>query len=102
MVNESRECIIITGMSGAGKSSALNVLEDQGFYAIDNLPPALLPQLFDILESNSTAAEKGVAAVVDARSETLLNDLAQVVAKLRENGIRTKIIFIDCSNEVLV
>lgn len=102
MVNESRECIIITGMSGAGKSSALNVLEDQGFYAIDNLPPALLPQLFDILESNSTAAEKGVAAVVDARSETLLNDLAQVVAKLRENGIRTKIIFIDCSNEDLV
>ncbi|MBR4400998.1 MAG: RNase adapter RapZ [Synergistes sp.] len=89
-------------MSGAGKSSALNVLEDQGFYAIDNLPPALLPQLFDILESNSTAAEKGVAAVVDARSETLLNDLAQVVAKLRENGIRTKIIFIDCSNEDLV
>ena len=102
MVNESRECIIITGMSGAGKSSALNVLEDQGFYAIDNLPPALLPQLFDILESHSTAAEKGVAAVVDARSETLLNDLAQVVAKLRENGIRTKIIFIDCSDEDLV
>lgn len=102
MVNESRECIIITGMSGAGKSSALNVLEDHGFYAIDNLPPALLPQLFDILESHSTAAEKGVAAVVDARSETLLNDLAQVVAKLRENGIRTKIIFIDCSDEDLV
>ena len=89
-------------MSGAGKSSALNVLEDQGFYAIDNLPPALLPQLFDILESHSSAAEKGVAAVVDARSETLLNDLAQVVAKLRENGIRTKIIFIDCSDEDLV
>ncbi|MBQ9881941.1 MAG: RNase adapter RapZ [Synergistes sp.] len=102
MVIESRECIIITGMSGAGKSSALNVLEDQGFYAIDNLPPALLPQLFDILESHSSAAEKGVAAVVDARSETLLNDLAQVVAKLRENGIRTKIIFIDCSDEDLV
>lgn len=102
MVNESRECIIITGMSGAGKSSALNVLEDQGFYAIDNLPPALLPQLFDILESHSSASEKGVAAVVDARSETLLNDLSQVVAKLHENGIRTKIIFIDCSDEDLV
>ena len=102
MLNESRGCIIITGMSGAGKSSALNVLEDQGFYAIDNLPPALLPQLFDMLESHSSAADKGVAAVVDVRSEALLNDLSQVVVKLRENGIKTKIIFIDCSDGDLV
>ncbi|OFB61702.1 kinase [Synergistes jonesii] len=89
-------------MSGAGKSSALNVLEDQGFYAIDNLPPALLPQLFDMLESHSSAADKGVAAVVDVRSEALLNDLSQVVVKLHENGIKTKIIFIDCSDGDLV
>ena len=84
---EIKRCIIITGMSGAGKSSALNVFEDQGFYAIDNLPPALLPQLMDVLANHPAAVNYGVAAVVDARGKELLNDLSCVVEKLREKGV---------------
>ena len=76
---EIKRCIIITGMSGAGKSSALNVFEDQGFYAIDNLPPAMLPQLMEVLGSHPAAVNYGVAAVVDARGKELLNDLSCVV-----------------------
>ena len=83
---EIKRCIIITGMSGAGKSSALNVFEDQGFYAIDNLPPALLPQLMDVLANHPAAVNYGVAAVVDARGKELLNDL----------------LFINASDEALV
>ncbi len=99
---EIKRCVIITGMSGAGKSSALNVFEDQGFYAIDNLPPSLLPQLLDVLSGHPSAVRGGVAAVVDARGKDLMNDLVNVAAKLRENGKNVEILFIDASNETLV
>ena len=90
---EIKRCIIITGMSGAGKSSALNVFEDQGFYAIDNLPPAMLPQLMEVLGSHPAAVNYGVAAVVDARGKELLNDLSCVVEKLREKGVDAEVPF---------
>lgn len=99
---EIKRCIIITGMSGAGKSSALNVFEDQGFYAIDNLPPALLPQLMDVLANHPAAVNYGVAAVVDARGKELLNDLSCVVEKLREKGVDAEVLFINASDEALV
>ena len=99
---EIKRCIIITGMSGAGKSSALNVFEDQGFYAIDNLPPTLLPQLLEVLESHQSAVRSGVAAVVDVRGQDLLNELVNVAARLREKGVRTDILFVDSSDETLV
>lgn len=99
---EIKRCIIITGMSGAGKSSALDVFEDQGFYAIDNIPPSLLPQLLDVLEGHSADVRGGVAAVVDARSKELMEDLAEVAADLRGAGKRVDIVFIDASNETLV
>ncbi|GAB1487029.1 hypothetical protein MASR2M79_20810 [Aminivibrio sp.] len=68
MENESRgvkRCVIITGMSGAGKTTALKILEDQGMFAIDNIPPALLSQLLVLLEKHRAAVQCGVAAVMD-------------------------------------
>lgn len=88
-----KRCVIITGMSGAGKSSALNVLEDQGFYVIDNLPPTLLPQLLDVLVNHHSAVNNGVAAVVDVRGEELLNDLGKVVSILREKVEKLEILY---------
>ncbi|MEG1799451.1 MAG: RNase adapter RapZ, partial [Synergistaceae bacterium] len=82
--NTIKRCVIITGMSGGGKSSALNVFEDQGYYVIDNLPPTLLPQLIDVLATHQSAVSNGVAAVVDVRGEELLNDLDNVLSCLRE------------------
>lgn len=100
--SEITRCIIITGMSGAGKSSALNVFEDQGFYAIDNIPPTLLPQLLSVLEEHSEAAGGGVAAVVDVRGKELMRDLVNVAAQIRKEGRSVDIVFVDASNETLV
>jgi UPF0042 nucleotide-binding protein len=95
-------CIIITGLSGAGKSTALNILEDQGYYAIDNIPPALLPQLLELLKNHRAAVRSGVAAVVDTRGEELLQDLLQAVSVLRTQGRDILILFLDASDEALI
>jgi len=97
-----KRCVIVTGMSGGGKSSALNVFEDQGFYVIDNLPPTLLPQLLDVLENHQAAVSNGVAAVVDVRSEDLLNDLEYAVAKVREKVGKVDVLFVDATDDWLV
>ena len=97
-----KRCVIITGMSGGGKSSALNVFEDQGFYVIDNLPPTLLPQLLDVLVGHQSAVNNGVAAVIDVRGEELLNDLEKVVAKLKQKVERLEVLFVDAADETLV
>lgn len=89
-------------MSGGGKSSALNVFEDQGFYVIDNLPPALLPQLLDVLASHQAATSCGVAAVVDVRSQDLLSDLDNAAARVREKVEKLDILFVDACDECLV
>ena len=100
--NKIKRCVIITGMSGGGKSSALNVFEDQGFYVIDNLPPTLLPQLLEVLVNHQSALNNGVAAVVDVRGEELLNDLERVVSKLIEKVEKIEILFVDATDETLV
>lgn len=89
-------------MSGGGKSSALNVLEDNGFYAIDNLPPALLPQLLEVLAEHPHAVRNGVAVVVDGRSGGLLGELDGIVEKLRSGTNEVVSIFLDASDETLV
>lgn len=100
--NLVRKCVIITGMSGGGKSSALTVFEDQGYYAIDNLPPTLLPQLISVLKNNQSAVTNGVAAVVDIREESLLNDLHKVVSVLKDSMEKLEIVFVDASDEAIV
>lgn len=96
------KCVIITGLSGAGKSTALNILEDQGYYAIDNIPPALLPQLLELLKNHRAAIRSGVAAVVDTRGEALLQDLVQAVSALRLQGKDVLILFLDASDDSLI
>ncbi len=95
-------CVIITGMSGAGKSATLNILEDQGLFAIDNIPPSLLPQLLNVLSRHRSAVQNGVVAVVDIRGGDLLSDLVSVQENLREQLTSVKVIFLDASDEILV
>lgn len=105
MDNEARgvkQCVIITGMSGAGKTTALKVLEDQGMFAIDNIPPALLSQLLILLEKHRAAVQCGVAAVVDVRGDSLLDDFPSAMAALRKECPRTSILFLDSSDDVLL
>ena len=97
-----RRGIILTGLSGSGKTTALRILEDQGFYAIDNLPPALLPQLLDVLGGHHSAVTQGIAAVVDVRGEHLLDDLEVVLGTLRRHLDSLTLVFLDASDSALV
>ncbi|MDD3924404.1 MAG: RNase adapter RapZ [Erysipelotrichaceae bacterium] len=91
---------IITGMSGSGKSRAVNSLEDIGFYCIDNLPPNFLLTLTQF--AYKTAAVKNLAIVVDARSKEMFSEFANELNRLRTSGIEYKLIFIDCDDQVLL
>lgn len=97
-----QRCIIITGMSGGGKSTALHMLEDRGMYAIDNIPPALLPQLLSVLSRHEGAVQSGVAAVVDVRGDRLLRDLFSVIELLRKKNIAVTVLFFDASDNILL
>jgi UPF0042 nucleotide-binding protein len=97
-----KQCIIITGMSGAGKSTALKILEDQGMFAIDNIPPALLSQLIFLLEKHRAAIRWGVAAVVDVRGDSLLDDFPAALAALKKQTSQVHIVFFDAEDNVLL
>jgi len=93
------EIILITGMSGSGKSVALNALEDAGFYCVDNLPPELLLPFVE-LERKHNALKLAIA--VDVRSATSLPLLPQQLDVLRHQGVQVKLLFLDSSTETLV
>lgn len=97
-----QKCIIITGMSGGGKSTALHLLEDNGMYAIDNIPPSLLPQLMMVLSKHEAAIKNGVVAVIDIRGDNLLGDLFHAIEFLRKEGTDVTLLFLEASDEVLL
>ena len=93
------EIVLITGMSGSGKSVALNALEDAGFYCVDNLPPELL---LPFVELERKHRERRIAIAVDVRSATSLPLMPQQLDILRTQGLSLKLLFLDSSTEVLV
>ncbi len=84
---------VVTGMSGAGRSAAADVLEDLGFFVIDNLPPALIPKVAELGRGREGASR--FALVVDTRAGEYLPDLESALAELRESGARTRVLFLD-------
>jgi UPF0042 nucleotide-binding protein len=92
---------IITGMSGAGRSAASDVLEDLGFFVIDNLPPALIGKVAELARGGQSLPSR-YAFVVDVRSGDFLHELDDALGELRHMGARTRILFLDASDEVLV
>ena len=93
------ELVLITGMSGSGKSVALRALEDSGYYCVDNLPPALLSP-FVALEREHLGSR--VAIAIDVRSAAALPLLPQQLSQLREEGVAAKVLFLDAHNSTLV
>ncbi|PWF54685.1 RNase adapter RapZ [Massilia glaciei] len=91
--------VLITGISGSGKSVALNVLEDAGFYCVDNLPPALLPSLVLTLATDGTSM---LAVAVDARSAESLVDLPANIKTLKDQGHDVKVVFLTANTHSLV
>jgi UPF0042 nucleotide-binding protein len=93
--------IIITGMSGAGKSQTVKCLEDFGFFCVDNLPPALIPKFAEICFKSAGKMEK-VALVIDIREGELLNDLLPYLSSLKGTEVSFEILFLEATNQVLV
>jgi len=93
------DIVIITGMSGAGRSTAANALEDLGWYVVDNLPPALLPTMLDLADR---ASLPGVAAIIDARSAGFSTDLKSAIAALAARGVSPQVVFLEASERTLV
>jgi len=94
------ELIIVTGMSGAGKTVVLKTLEDAGYYCVDNLPVFLIPQ-FSVLGQQNQEITK-FAVGIDTRSGSGLNTVPQMLEELKKRGIGYKVIFLDASDPVLI
>jgi UPF0042 nucleotide-binding protein len=91
---------LITGLSGAGRSEAAKCFEDIGYFVVDNLPPALIPKMAELVET--TGGQQRVAIVADARGGKFFGDLAAALNVLRQRRIATRILFLEASDEVLV
>ena len=99
-VQAAGEVLIVTGMSGAGRTTAANALEDLDWYVVDNLPPQMLRPLLELSELAGGALPK-VAAVVDVRGRDMFRDLPAITRALRD-GRQLRVLFLDASDEVLV
>ncbi len=99
-VADVADVVVITGMSGAGRTHAMHVFEDLGYYVIDNLPPSLLLPLAKIVGIQSGVG-RHLACVCDLRSQGLFDQLLEEVAKLEEHEISCTVLFLDASDEAL-
>ncbi len=95
------ELLIVTGMSGAGKSQAANVLEDIGFYCVDNIPPAIIPSFVELSARSGDLLSK-MAIVTDMRGGVLFSEIEDVLTSLKNNSINYKILFLDAADDVLI
>lgn len=94
-------CVIVTGMSGAGKSTALKMLEDVGYFCVDNLPVPLIPKMADLLRVPGSELNKA-ALGVDIRSGESLAEMAEVLKELDAAGMKYEILFLESSDNVLI
>ncbi len=93
--------VIITGLSGSGKSTALRALEDIGFFCVDNLPVVLLPKFLDITIVSSPKIDR-VAMVMDLREKGFLEKYCRIFGKLKERGFKIEILFLEASDDTLL
>ena len=96
----SREMLIVTGMSGAGRSTVGNALEDLGWYVVDNLPPQMLRPLVELAQHAGNALPR-IAAVVDVRGGKLFADVKDAVETMRANA-NVRVLFLEATDAVLV
>jgi len=95
------ETVIVTGLSGAGRSTAAKCLEDLGFFVVDNLPPELVATMID-LGSHSQGAVTKLAVVMDVRSRAFSKDLAGVIGDLDKRDLQPRILFLEATDAVLI
>jgi UPF0042 nucleotide-binding protein len=98
---EALEIIIVTGMSGSGKSFAIRAFEDNGFFCIDNLPALLIPKFLDLCQDHREGVRR-IALGVDLRGEQFLRSWPKVLAELKAAGHYVQVLFFDASDDVLL
>src|SRR5690348_7770407 len=101
MTEGGLETVVVTGLSGAGRSTAAKCFEDLGYYVVDNLPAELIATLMD-LGSRSKGAVTRLAIVMDVRSRAFSADLREVIRDLDARGLRPRVLFLEASDEALV
>lgn len=94
------EFVVLSGMSGAGKSTALKMMEDIGYYCVDNLPIPLLSSFISLAKSNEVLSK--VAVGIDIRGGQNPNDLVEVIKDYKDKEINIKVLFLDCQDEILI
>lgn len=94
--------VIITGMSGAGKSSALKTLEDNNYFCVDNLPIELILKFAELTFSDKNSNDKNVALGIDIRSGQALSELDYILDKMKKSGYHYEILFLDANDDVLI
>ena len=99
--DDPADIVIITGMSGAGRSTAAKSLEDLGWFVVDNLPPGLLPTMVD-LAARSNGAVSRMAAVVDVRSRAFSTDLKSAISDLGARGATARVVYLEAAEDTLV
>jgi UPF0042 nucleotide-binding protein len=98
---DQADIVVITGMSGAGRSTAAKSLEDLGWFVVDNLPPGLLPTMVD-LAARSNGAVPRIAAVVDVRSRAFSTDLKSAITEVGARGASARVVFLEAAEDSLV
>lgn len=100
-MTESLRLVVITGMSGAGKTVAIQSFEDMGYFCVDNMPPGLIPKFWELIRESGKVTK--IALVVDLRSRSFFEDIQKMLLEIENTGfIDTSILFLDCSDEELV
>lgn len=101
MADEKPRVVIVTGLSGSGRSTAIHVLEDLGFYCIDNLPVVLMPRFLELCEGLGEGINR-IAFGIDLRERAFFQDLPGVIDQARRSGHRVEVLFLDAADDVLV
>ena len=93
--------VIVTGLSGAGKTQAIRSLEDLGYFCVDNLPPTLIPKFAEACFQTEGKIDK-IALVIDIRGGLFFDDLFNSLIFLKDQGFKYEILFLDATDEVLI
>src|SRR5215467_7862601 len=101
MTKGALETVVVSGMSGAGRSTAAKCLEDLGWFVVDNLPPALIPTMVD-LGARSQGNVARIAVVVDVRGRSFFDNLRESLSDLAQRQVKRRIVYLEASDEALV
>jgi UPF0042 nucleotide-binding protein len=99
---DTHRIVVVTGLSGAGKSTATKALEDLGFFCIDNLPVMLLPKLLELVSHGTSDEVQRLAIVVDAREGRFLDSTPAALEEVRREGHQLEVVFLDCADDALM